>query len=82
MRMTKLNHLLERHLASGRCPTGKQHYWVASGDVRATTGNNIAVHMRCKSCETRETVWLTTNEYRMQERIINSSIKEQGQGIK
>jgi hypothetical protein len=60
--MTKLNHLLERKLAQGRCPTGKQHFWVASGDVRAAAGNNIAVHMRCKNCEARETVWLTTNE--------------------
>ncbi len=79
MRLTKLNHLLGRPLATGRCPTGKQHYWVASGEVKATTGNNIAVYVRCKECDARETVWLTMNEYRLQERIINSSLKEQGQ---
>lgn len=78
MRLTKLNHLLGSKLAKGRCPTGKQHHWVASGDVRATAGNNIAVYMRCKECDARETVWLTMNEYRLQERIINSSIREQG----
>jgi len=77
MRLTKLNHLLDKRIASGRCPDGKQHYWVASGEVRATTGNNIAVHVRCNNCSARETVWLTTNEYRVQERIINSSINEQ-----
>ena len=80
MKMTKLNHLLERKLAQGRCPTGKQHYWVASGEVKATSGNNIAVYTRCKICEARETVWLTINEYKMQEKIINSSIREQQKG--
>ena len=81
MRLTKLNHLLDKRIASGRCPDGKQHYWVASGEVRATAGNNIAVYERCNNCGNRETVWLTTNEYKMQERIINSSLDEQNRNF-
>tara|TARA_B100000131_G_C18050733_1_gene586338 strand:+ start:174 stop:416 length:243 start_codon:yes stop_codon:yes gene_type:complete len=78
MRLTKLNHLLERRLATGRCPSGKQHYWVACGDVKAAGGNNIAVYVRCNMCNVRETIWLTTGEYELQQRVINNSIKEQG----
>ena len=81
MRLTKLNHLVESKSRKARCPDGKQHYWIASGEVRATAGNNIAVYVRCKNCDTRETVWLTTSEYKMQERIINSSIDEQNRNF-
>jgi hypothetical protein len=81
MRLTKLNHLLGTRDRLGRCPDGKQHYWIASGEVRATAGNNIAVHMRCNNCTARETVWLTTNEYRTQERIINNSLDEQNRNF-
>ncbi len=81
MKFTKLNHLLSPSLARGSCRVGdhpqKQHYWVACGDVRSTTGANIVLYLRCRYCDARETVFLTNNEYEIQERIINSSIREQ-----
>ncbi len=77
MRFTKLNHLLSPRLASGRCPSGKQHCWVAIEEVRASAGGNIVVYVCCNNCNKRETIFLTDKEYRIQKQIINNSIKEQ-----
>ena len=77
MRYTKLNHLLDRRLATGRCPSGKQHCWAALGDVRASMGGNMIIYLHCRDCSIKETVFLTNREYKIQERVINNSIKEQ-----
>jgi hypothetical protein len=78
MRLTKLNHLLERRPANARCKnTNKQHCWVASGEVRATTGGHISVNLRCSVCGAHESTFLTSNEYQTQKKIINNSIQEQ-----
>ena len=76
MRLTKLNHLLDERQATGRCPTGKQHCWVASGEVRSTAGGHVVLHLRCNNCNKRETTFLTNEDYRIQETVINNSIKE------
>ncbi len=78
MRYTKLNHLLEARLAKGTCAgTNRLHHWVASGEVRATQGQNVFVSLRCQRCNMRETALLNASQYELQKRVINNSLNEQ-----
>ena len=75
---TKLNHLLERRGKRKACTkTGKMHYWVACGEPRASAGGNMFVHLRCSRCGETDSAILTSNQYELQKRMINNSIKEQ-----
>jgi len=71
----KLNHLLPRHLAEGRCVDGKQHFWLPTGAIEAKPGNNIAVSLYCKHCEKQEWTFLTYKEYEIQKGLIENAIK-------
>jgi len=71
----KLNHLLPRHLALGKCYTGKQHYWLPTGSIEAKLGDNIAIAFFCKHCDRREWVFLSHSEYDVHKGVINNAIQ-------
>ena len=71
----KLNHLLPRHLAKGRCPSGKQHFWIPTGAIEAKLGDNIAISFYCKHCDKQEWAFLTYSEYSVHKGLINNAIK-------
>lgn len=71
----KLNHLLPKHLESGRCPTGKQHYWLPTGSIEAKLGDNIAVALFCKHCDKREWAFLSYHEYNTHKGVIDNAIQ-------
>ncbi len=75
---TKLNHLVEKKRNNQTCRgTGKTHFWVACGEPKASLGGNMFVNLRCSRCGETESAILNANQYELQKRMINNSIKEQ-----
>ncbi len=65
------NHLMEENLLKQRCKTGpKECYWIPAADVRSTQGNHVHVTMCCKHCGKREDIFLSKQEYKIQEDMI------------
>ena len=53
---------------------GKSCHWIPTGNIRATTGKNINISMYCKTCNCREEVFLTEDEFKIQEKIIGKEV--------
>ena len=68
------NHLVNRR-TQNRCTKNKDHYWMPTGTIEATVGNNIKVDFFCKHCEARHTEFLTMKAYRANEKILSNSIR-------
>lgn len=78
MRYTKLNHLLEPREEKETCTqSGKRHFWVACGEPRASHGGNMFISLRCNRCGSNTVTILSENQYKVQKKIINNSVKEQ-----
>lgn len=71
----KLNHLLSKHLAEGRCPNGKQHFWLPTGMIEAKLGDNVAISFYCRHCDKQEWTFLTYREYDIHKGLIHNAIK-------
>ncbi len=48
--------------------------WSPSGRIRATSGDNICVSMYCKRCDCNEDIFLTREEYKIQENILRKEV--------
>ena len=65
------NHLMEAKFIRRRCKSGRgECYWVPAGNIRSTHGNNIHMTMFCKHCARREDIFLSKQDYEIQERMI------------
>lgn len=62
------NHLLPRNELISKCVADK-HYFLPTSHIEATLGY-IAVRFRCKNCNRLATVFLSEEEYRINENII------------
>jgi hypothetical protein len=70
------NHLLEERELRRICKNGtKGCYLVPVGNITATAGNNVSLTLECKTCTRREDVFLTEQEYRIQEKIIIKEVE-------
>jgi len=65
------NHLMEARLLKRKCTIGKgECYWIPVDNIRSTHGNNIHLTMYCKHCARREDIFMTKQNYEIQERLI------------
>jgi len=70
------NHLMEDKSLKRRCKSGNgQCYWSPAGNIRSTHGNNVHMTMFCKHCGLREDIFLSKQDYEIQERLILKEIK-------
>lgn len=71
----KCNHLVPRQEQNRKCEPNnkdsKTHYWIPTGRVEITVNNLLSVDFACKYCNRRTTNFLTNEEYKLNERIIN-----------
>ena len=70
------NHLMEAKFVRRACSTGRgECYWIPQGNIRSTHGNNVHMTMYCKHCGTREDIFLSKQEYEVQERLILKEVE-------
>jgi hypothetical protein len=69
------NHLMENRLLKRKC---KSHngpcYFLPAGNIRSTAGENVHLTMHCKNCGVREDIFLTKEEYFIQQKLIHREI--------
>ena len=68
------NHLVSRNSQRG-CTKNKNHYWMPTGTIEATIGDNVKVEFYCKHCQLRHTEFLTMKTYRTNEKILFNFIR-------
>tara|TARA_Y100000034_G_scaffold135936_1_gene209886 strand:+ start:1893 stop:2123 length:231 start_codon:yes stop_codon:yes gene_type:complete len=49
-------------------------HWSPTGRIRATVGDNINVSMFCKRCGCKEDIFLSEQEYRIQNKILGNEV--------
>jgi len=65
------NHLMETALLKRKCTVNNgECYWIPVGNGRSTHGNNVHLTMYCRHCALREDIFLTKQDYEIQERLI------------
>jgi hypothetical protein len=71
----KYDHLMSRENKKSRCPSPKhdRHYWLPTGVVRATSGDNVAVDFYCKYCEARVTEFMPLKDFYIHKDTIERS---------
>ena len=76
------NHLLSERQKKHRCKGAKQEcYWVPTGNIRSMVGEHVNVSLACRHCGRREELFLTTREFKMQERLITSEVKREQERV-
>ena len=71
------NYLMEKKFTNRKCTTGHgECYWVPVGNIRSTHGNNVHMTMFCKHCGRREDLFLSKQDYEIQERLILKEIRD------
>jgi len=69
------NHLMEGRIAKRKCRARNGPcYFLPIGDGRSTAGENVHFTMHCKNCGAREEIFLTKEEYFIQEKLIHKEI--------
>jgi hypothetical protein len=65
------NHLMESKFMKRKCTVGHNEcYWLPVGNIRSTHGNNVHMTMHCRHCGTREDIFLSKQDYEIQEKLI------------
>ena len=71
------NHLLAKRELRRICKNGaKGCYLLPVGNITAKVGNNISLTVECRTCHRREDVFLTDEEFKIQEKLINKEIED------
>tara|TARA_Y100001937_G_C7075424_1_gene310370 strand:+ start:658 stop:918 length:261 start_codon:yes stop_codon:yes gene_type:complete len=73
--MMNFNHLINKVELRGKC--GELNtccYFVPRGPVRTMLGENVHLTMVCKRCAKRKDVFLTKEEYFIQQNLIHKEI--------
>jgi hypothetical protein len=69
------NHLMESHFAKRKCKDRNDPcYFLPIGNVRSTAGANVHLTMRCKNCGAREDIFLSKEDYLIQQKLIHKEI--------
>ena len=55
---------------------GNGCYWIPTGNIRSMIGDNVNVSLYCKNCFRREEVFLTSEQFKKQENLINMEINK------
>jgi len=65
----KFNHLIEKHDLRTKCIEDKEHYFVPTSQVEATL-DHVAVRFRCKKCGMFSTTFMTREDYKTHQNLI------------
>lgn len=69
------NHLMEAKFVKRKCSaTNSECYYTPAGNIRSTAGEHIHLTMHCKNCGKREDIFLTKEEFFIQQRLIEREI--------
>lgn len=71
------NHLLEPRQIRRKCKASKfknECYFIPSGNIRSTAGENVHMTLHCKKCGKREDIFLSKEEYFTQQNLIQKEI--------
>ena len=70
------NHLINEKRIKTHCKgDGKECYWLPSGNIRATSGNNVNVSLYCKMCGHREEIFLNEKAFKTHEKVLLKEIE-------
>ena len=65
------NHLIEDRILKKQCKNlGSQCYYIPAGNIRSMHGDNVHMTMICKNCGKREDIFLSHQQYKTQEKLI------------
>ena len=69
------NHLMESRFIKRKCKTRNGPcYFLPVGSGRATAGENVHLTMHCKNCGVREDIFLSKEDYLIQQKLIHKEI--------
>ena len=64
-----------------RANENKDCYWIPTGNIRSMIGDNVNVTLYCKNCSRREDIFLTSEEFKKQENLINIELKKEASRV-
>tara|TARA_R110000851_G_scaffold138661_1_gene275420 strand:+ start:101 stop:355 length:255 start_codon:yes stop_codon:yes gene_type:complete len=72
-------HLFDKKRKKTHCRTAQNEYcyWIPTGNVRSMVGNNVNVTLYCKNCSRREDIFLTAEQFKKQENLINIELQKE-----
>jgi hypothetical protein len=75
--LKNFNHLFERHELIINCKQRNTNLcqWRPTGNIKATTGDNVCVSLVCKACDARTTVFLDHTQYKNHEKLLLKEIE-------
>jgi len=69
------NHLMEAKSTKRQCKANNSScYFRPAGNIRSTAGENVHMTLFCKNCGRREDIFLTKEEYFIQQKLIQKEI--------
>jgi transcription initiation factor IIE alpha subunit len=69
------NHLMDARFLKRRCGNRSTGcYYVPAGNVRSTQGENVHMTMVCRNCGKREDIFLSKQQYQIQEKLIQKEL--------
>jgi len=72
------DYLLNESQPKHRCNKDQKHcYWVPTGNIRSMIGGYVNVTLHCRNCERREELFLTAEEFKIQEKLINTQVNKE-----
>jgi len=74
--LKNFNHLLEKRelLINCNLRDTERCQWRPTGNIKATSGDNVCVSLVCEKCDSRTNVFLNENSYKNHEKILLKEI--------
>ena len=74
--MKNFNHLLEKRELLINCKQRNTdlYQWRPTGNIKATSGDNVCVSLVCEECSARTSVFLDENNYKNHEKLLLKEI--------
>ena len=66
-----LKHFVSKENQKTKCSEASEHYWLSTGEPRASGGDWICVTFECKNCQKRVYEFLNFKEYHLCEKHFN-----------
>ena len=76
-------HLFDKKRKKTPCRANQNEacYWIPTGNIRSMIGDNVNVTLYCKNCSRREDIFLTSEEFKKQENLINIELKKEASRV-
>ncbi len=72
-------YLLDERKTKQHCKSrpNESCYWIPTGNIRSMVGDNVNVSLFCKNCGRREELFLTSEQFKKQENLINLQLQKE-----